>query len=157
MRFPGMIGAQRIRLYSNSCAGLFSCAKSILCSGGASGFKAGPFTAQKLRTSAGSPRTERRWRRNNGVRALPKRWESFSTAKASIVRMPAANGSSIKAAMCCSMPTMSPCRSFYRREIGVKNGSSCWIPISRSLKKKSATNRETKSRSSHAPSRCSVV
>jgi pullulanase/glycogen debranching enzyme len=47
---------------------------------------------------------------------------------------------------------MSPCRSFYRREIGVKNGSSCWIPISRSLKKKSsATNRETKSRWSHAP------
>jgi len=32
-----------------------------------------------------------------------RRWESFSTAKASIVRMPAANGSSIKASMCCSM------------------------------------------------------
>ena len=34
---------------------LSSCAKSILCSGDASGFKAARFTAQKSRTSAGSP------------------------------------------------------------------------------------------------------
>ena len=40
-------GARRIR-YSNSRAGLFSCAKSILCSAGASGFKAGPIHGAKV-------------------------------------------------------------------------------------------------------------
>src|SRR5207244_309777 len=84
--------------------------------------------------------------------------EFFSMEKASIVRMPAANGSSTTAFTCCSTPTTSPCRSSSQREIGAKNGSSYWIRTSRCRKKKSSsTNQETKSRSSHAPQRCSVV
>ncbi len=155
---PGLIGARRIRLYSNSRAGLFSCASSTPCFAGASGSKAVPFTAQKSRTSAGSPPTDWRWRKNNGARASPKRSEFFSMEKASIVRMPAANGSSTTAFTCCSTPTTSPCRSSSQREIGAKNGSSYWIRTSRCRKKKSSsTNQETKSRSSHAPQRCSVV
>src|SRR5207248_7028935 len=87
-----------------------------------------------------------------------KRSEFFSMGKASIVRMPVANGSSTTAFTCCSTPTTSPCRSSSQREIGAKNGSSYWIRTSRCLKKKSSsTNQETKSRSSHAPQRCSVV